>query len=67
VFLGQAVVRDAFRGVERGKIYAIVGSAISFSPAIGPLMGGLIDQFLVGRVFSSLDEYGWTCACYNRL
>lgn len=42
--LGQAICRDAFRGVERGKVYSTVGSALFFSPAIGPFIGGLVDQ-----------------------
>ncbi len=43
--LGQAITRDAFQGKERGKVYANVGSALSFSPAIGPIIGGFTDQF----------------------
>jgi DHA1 family bicyclomycin/chloramphenicol resistance-like MFS transporter len=43
--LGQAIARDAFRGVERGKVYSLVGSAISLTPAIGPFIGGIIDQY----------------------
>ncbi len=42
--LGQAVARDAFRGVERGKVYSTIGAALSFSPAIGPFVGGVVDQ-----------------------
>ena len=42
--LGQAITRDVFRGVERGKVYATIAGAISFSPAIGPFIGGVIDQ-----------------------
>lgn len=42
--LGQAVARDAFRGVERGKVYSTVSGALSFSPAIGPFVGGVVDQ-----------------------
>ncbi len=42
--LGQAICRDAFRGVERGKVYSTIGSVLAFSPAIGPIVGGLVDQ-----------------------
>lgn len=42
--LGQAICRDVFHGSERGKVYSIVGTALSFSPAIGPVIGGIIDQ-----------------------
>ncbi len=43
--LGQAIARDVFHGPERGRIYSVVGTALSFSPAIGPVLGGAIDQF----------------------
>jgi Bcr/CflA subfamily drug resistance transporter len=42
--LGQAICRDIFQGAERGKVFSIIGSAIAFSPAIGPVLGGIIDQ-----------------------
>ncbi|OJW48090.1 MAG: Bcr/CflA family drug resistance efflux transporter [Alphaproteobacteria bacterium 41-28] len=42
--LGQAVARDAFRGVERGKVYSTIAGALSFSPAVGPFVGGIVDQ-----------------------
>jgi Bcr/CflA subfamily drug resistance transporter len=42
--LGQSISRDAFTGVARGKAFAAVGGALSFAPAIGPVIGGVIDQ-----------------------
>lgn len=42
--LGQAICRDTYQGVERGKVFSVIGSAIAFSPAIGPVLGGMIDQ-----------------------
>lgn len=42
--LGQAICRDAFLGSNRGKVFSIIGSALAFSPAIGPVIGGLIAQ-----------------------
>lgn len=42
--LGQAICRDAFDGAQRGKIFSIIGSALSFSPAFGPIIGGIVDQ-----------------------
>ncbi len=42
--LGQAICRDAFHGPALGKAYATVGSALAFSPAIGPVIGGIIDE-----------------------
>ena len=43
--LGQAICRDSFKGNSRGKVYSIIGSALAFSPAIGPVIGGLITQY----------------------
>lgn len=42
--LGQAISRDAFHGPALGKIYATVGAALAVFPAIGPVIGGAIDQ-----------------------
>ncbi|HUX80483.1 MAG TPA: multidrug effflux MFS transporter, partial [Alphaproteobacteria bacterium] len=42
--LGQAIARDVFRGVQRGKVYSTIGGALSFSPALGPFVGGVVDQ-----------------------
>lgn len=42
--LGQSITRDAFRGVERSKVYATVAGAIALSPILGPFIGGVLDQ-----------------------
>ncbi len=42
--LGQAITRDSFHGPALGKVYATVGTALSIFPAIGPILGGVIDQ-----------------------
>ena len=42
--LGQSIGRDSFKGAERGKVFSLTSSAISFAPAIGPVLGGLIDE-----------------------
>lgn len=42
--IGQAVCRDAFHGPKMGKAFSVIGSAIAFSPVIGPILGGSIDQ-----------------------
>ncbi len=41
----QTMMRDLYSGAKRGKIFSVVGGALAFSPAIGPLIGGLVDQF----------------------
>jgi Bcr/CflA subfamily drug resistance transporter len=46
--LGQAICRDAFHGPALGKVYASVSGALAIFPAIGPIIGGVIDQY-----------YGW--------
>ncbi len=43
--IGQALCRDAFHGPKMGKAFAVIGSAIAFSPVVGPILGGSIDQF----------------------
>jgi Bcr/CflA subfamily drug resistance transporter len=47
--LGQAISRDSFQGKTLGKVFASVGSALSIFPAIGPVLGGIIDQ-----------KFGWS-------
>ena len=44
--LGQAICRDAYHGPALGKAYASVGIAMAVFPAIGPVIGGLIAQYL---------------------
>lgn len=46
--LGQSICRDAFPRKERAKVFSVIGAALSFSPAIGPIIGGSIDQ-----------QFGW--------
>ncbi len=42
----QAICRDAFHGPELSKVYSTIGSALALFPALGPLCGGLIAEFL---------------------
>ncbi|RZI46477.1 multidrug effflux MFS transporter [Candidatus Finniella inopinata] len=42
--LGQAICRDAFQGAALGKAYSTIGSGLALFPAIGPVIGGIIDQ-----------------------
>jgi len=46
--LGQAISHDVFRGRRRGQVFSVIGSIISLSTAIGPMVGGFLDQV-----------YGW--------
>ncbi len=45
----QTMLRDAYDGAERTKLFAILSGALAFSPAIGPLLGGFISEFLGWR------------------
>ncbi|MCB1148542.1 MAG: multidrug effflux MFS transporter [Chlamydiia bacterium] len=38
----QTMLRDSLEGTERQKFFALIGAALSLSPAIGPLAGGVI-------------------------
>lgn len=68
--LGQAIARDSFKGAERGKIFSLVGSAIAFAPAVGPVLGGIIDEtFGWPFIFLLLSLCGAVvfCLCYRNL
>lgn len=43
--IGQAMARDAFALHMRGQIFSVIGIAMSFSPALGPVIGGYLDQY----------------------
>lgn len=45
----QTILRDAYSGIERSKLFSIMSGALAFSPAIGPLLGGFITQFFGWR------------------
>lgn len=58
--LGQAICRDAFHGADRGKVYSTIGSALAFSPAVGPIIGGFLDQmFGWPFIFLFLSGFGF--------
>lgn len=45
----QTILRDSFAGAERIKLFSIMSGALAFSPAIGPLLGGFISEYLGWR------------------
>lgn len=45
----QTILRDAYDGAERIKLFSVMSGALAFSPAIGPLLGGFISEFLGWR------------------
>ncbi|CAG8970808.1 hypothetical protein HYALB_00001595 [Hymenoscyphus albidus] len=49
IALGYGVVADISSSAERGKYMGIVGAGTMMGPALGPVIGGLLAQFLGWR------------------
>ncbi|TVY32201.1 Itaconate transport protein [Lachnellula subtilissima] len=49
IALGYGVVADISSSAERGKYMGIVGAGTMMGPAIGPVIGGILTQFLGWR------------------
>ncbi|OYV46229.1 MAG: hypothetical protein B7X06_03750, partial [Verrucomicrobia bacterium 21-51-4] len=61
--LGQAIARDAIPIEERTRSYASISMAMAFSPAIGPVIGGITDHlFGWEAVFGMLTILGISTA-----
>ncbi len=45
----QTMLRDAYSGEERSRIFSVISGALAFSPAIGPLLGGLLSAQFAWR------------------
>lgn len=45
----QTILRDVYEGKERSRIFSLISGALAFSPAIGPLLGGYISQYMGWR------------------
>lgn len=56
IALGFAVVADVAVSAERGKYMGFVGAGIQVGPSLGPVLGGIITQFLGWRAIF------WFCA-----
>jgi Bcr/CflA subfamily drug resistance transporter len=41
----QTILRDAYIGAERSKLFSVMSGALAFSPALGPVLGGFISEF----------------------
>ncbi|MEI5993736.1 multidrug effflux MFS transporter [Candidatus Enterococcus mansonii] len=51
----QTILRESYSGNKRHALFAQISAALAFTPAIGPLIGGIIDQYLGFRsVFFAL-------------
>lgn len=40
----QTMIRDIYSGVKRNQVFSIVGGMLALSPALGPFLGGYIDE-----------------------
>ncbi|MFD1417153.1 multidrug effflux MFS transporter [Companilactobacillus keshanensis] len=62
----QTIMRESFNGVEGAKVFSKVGAAMALSPALGPLIGGIVQQYLGYRnVFSTLVVMGILVLLYS--
>ncbi|WP_125772569.1 multidrug effflux MFS transporter [Companilactobacillus furfuricola] len=51
----QTIMRESFSGIKGAQVFSKVGAAMALSPAFGPLIGGVLEQYLGYRnVFSAL-------------
>ncbi|PEL95613.1 Bcr/CflA family drug resistance efflux transporter [Bacillus cereus] len=51
----QTIIRESIDGNKRHAVFAQISAAIAFAPAVGPLVGGWVDQFFGFRsVFFTL-------------
>ncbi|MDF2549028.1 MAG: putative drug resistance permease, major facilitator superfamily, Bcr/CflA subfamily [Chlamydiales bacterium] len=41
----QTILRDAYDGKQRARLFSVMSGALAFSPAIGPLLGGFLSQY----------------------
>lgn len=57
--LGYAVVADIAVSAERGKYMGIVGAGINVGPAISPVLGGILAQYLGWRAIF------WFCLIFT--
>lgn len=40
----QTIMRDLYSGSRRSQVFSLVTAALALSPAVGPLVGGFVDQ-----------------------
>lgn len=61
----QTILRESYAGNHRHALFAQISAALAFTPAIGPLIGGLVDQYLGFRaVFLVLVCMSIVIFCY---
>jgi len=61
----QTMIRDRYEGKERHQLFSALGAPLAASPAIGPFLGGIIDQFFGWNAnFLFLFGLGLLLLCY---
>lgn len=45
----QTIIRDIFQGTERNKVFSVIAIALSAAPAIGPILGGYLVEWVNWR------------------
>jgi MFS transporter, DHA1 family, multidrug resistance protein len=70
VVIGRAIIRDVYAGAEATRLLALVTMIFSIAPAIAPMLGGVIVEWLNWRaIFLTIFFYTvlliWLC--YQRL
>lgn len=62
----QTILRDLYQGPERSRVFAICSAALAFSPALGPVIGGFVDQLFSWKanffVLTSIGIALWICS-----
>lgn len=62
----QTMMRESFSGVTGAKVFAQTSAAMALAPALGPLIGGLVQAWLGYRqVFSLLIIMATLILCYS--
>ncbi len=62
----QTILRDRYNHTERAKLFSLMTGALAFSPAFGPLLGGVISQYFGWRanfwalIFLFVVLFCWT-------
>ncbi len=51
----QALVRTHFDGLDRAKLYALIGSTVGAGAAVGPVVGGVLTTLLSWRIAFVLE------------
>ncbi|MGY3777611.1 multidrug effflux MFS transporter [Isobaculum melis] len=43
--ISQTMMRESFEGSERAKLFSKISAVLAFSPAIGPFIGGIVQEY----------------------